>query len=182
MPKKLYQHLVAPGFGEGLDTRSADELRSMRAECEQAEAAISFSRRALHGRLDIVHAELRRRAEGGPNPLLDDLVAQLPRILAETQPVGASPRLLPTLEPSSGQDELQEQMMEFIDDVVGPNALTHLPQLDGHALGRCVAELSRLEAELSVARRQLHQQIDVLQGELSSRYGRGELSVEALLT
>ncbi|MPY95879.1 MAG: hypothetical protein GEV08_23335 [Acidimicrobiia bacterium] len=179
MPKPLYQHLTAPQFVEQLDARSPSELRAMRAECEQVEAAISFARRALHGRLDIVHAELRRRVEGAANPRLDDLVAQLPTILAETQPTGVtgSQRVLLTPEPSV----VQEELMGVVDAVAGPEALTHLSRLDDDALGATVGELSGLEQELSTARRQLHHQIDVLQAELTARYERGELSVETLL-
>lgn len=179
LPEPLYEPLTAPQFVEHLSERSAEELRDMRAACEQMEAAISFARRALHGRLDIVHADLRRRSEGGLSSRLADLVEQLPKILAETQPTGvaSSQRVLLAAEPSGAQDEL----MALVDGVVGPDALTHLAQLDEDEVESTVTALSDLEHELSTARRQLHRQIDLLQGELSSRYGRGELSVETLL-
>lgn len=179
MPKQLYQHLTAPLLIGDLAARSPDELRARRAECEGMEAAISYARRALHGRLDIVHADLRRRAEGRGDPRLEDLVARLPEILAETQPVGSasSLRLLVTPEPSAEVEDL----MVLVDEVVGPNALTHLAQLSDDEVGAAAARLADLEAEFSQARRQLHHNIDLLQAELSSRYGRGELSVETLL-
>lgn len=179
MPKQLYQHLTAPLRPEDLAERSPDELRARRTECEGLEAAISYARRALHGRLDIVHADLRRRTEGRGDPRLEDLVAQLPGILAETQPVGAagSLRVLVSPEPSA----VVEDLMALVDEVVGPNALTHLAKLDDEAVHAAAGRLGELEHEFSSARRQLHHNIDLLQAELSSRYGRGELSVETLL-
>ena len=36
----------------------SDEIRAMRAECQQAEVALSYLRRLIQGRLDIVHAYL----------------------------------------------------------------------------------------------------------------------------
>jgi hypothetical protein len=179
VPKQLYQHLTAPLSPDDLVATSPDELRARRADCEGMEAAISYARRALHGRLDIVHADLRRRAEGRDDPRLEDLVAQLPEILAETQPVGASGslRILVSPEPSA----VVEDLMALVDEVAGPNALTHLAQFDDEAVSSAATRLAELEHEFSVARRQLHHNIDLLQAELSSRYGRGELSVETLL-
>jgi hypothetical protein len=163
VPKQLYQHLTAPLSPDDLAATSPDELRARRADCEGMEAAISYA----------------RRAEGRGDPRLEDLVAQLPEIMAETQPVGASGslRILVSPEPSA----VVEDLMALVDEVAGPNALTHLAQFDDEAVSSAATRLAELEHEFSVARRQLHHNIDLLQAELSSRYGRGELSVEALL-
>ena len=49
-----------------LTDRSLGELRTMRLDCEQAEAAVSFTRRVLHGRLDLLASEEERRQEPQP--------------------------------------------------------------------------------------------------------------------
>ena len=73
------QRLLEPGYLTGLDTRSLPELRSMHEECAQAELALSYFRRLAQARMEILEAEVARRERGGS---LDDLVADLPRILS----------------------------------------------------------------------------------------------------
>ncbi len=176
---RLYEHLTGTHYIDGVSARSPAELRSMRAECEQMEAAISYVRRALHGRLDIVHAEERRRAHGDADAGLADLVASLPSILAETQPVGVGGSL--RIKVAVDQVGVQEELMAAVDAVAGPEALTHLPNLSDGELQSTAEGLAALEHEFSVARRQLHHQIDAVQAQLTSRYESGELSVDALL-
>src|SRR4051794_4394666 len=64
----LYGQLVEPAYRTGLAQRPLADLRAMRLECEHAEAAVSFTRRVLHGRLDILSGERQRRTEGAPRP------------------------------------------------------------------------------------------------------------------
>ena len=179
MANQLYQHLTAASYTESVSSRTPSELRAMRAECERMEAAISFARRALHGRLDIVDAEERRRVSGS-EPGLDDLVESLPQILAETQPAagGGSLRVLVGVD----QAGVQKELMAEVDELSGVDALVHLPELSDDELRSLRNRLSELEHELSVARRSLHQRIDAVQAELSARYERGELNVDGLLT
>lgn len=55
----------------------------MRLDCEQAEAAVSFTRRVLHGRLDLLASEVERRRE--PRPPTG------PRAAPRTAPAGTAP-------------------------------------------------------------------------------------------
>jgi hypothetical protein len=73
-----------------LVSRSDDELKALIAELEAEEREISRRRRILHGRLDILHAELvmrlqRKHREGEPLVSADDLDG-LSRILAGKKP------------------------------------------------------------------------------------------------
>ena len=66
--------VLAPEFLVGLSEIPLAELRARRREAEQEEADLSYLRRMLHGRIDIVSAELRRRSpDSTDGPLLDDL-------------------------------------------------------------------------------------------------------------
>jgi len=67
-----------------LPTLSDDELRNMIRELEKEEDEISFRRRVLHGRIDILRAELvarlREQVSAGEAQLAD--VGRLSEILA----------------------------------------------------------------------------------------------------
>ena len=55
--------VLDPEFVEGLRQISLDELRGRRKEAEQEETDLSYMRRLLQGRLDILRAELARRED-----------------------------------------------------------------------------------------------------------------------
>ena len=69
------------------------ELRSRREEAEEAD--ISYLRRLLQGRLDILRAKLVRRSQGGEQDVAG-LLAGLPAILTDDAPgtFSAIPRIL----------------------------------------------------------------------------------------
>ncbi|MDP9070608.1 MAG: aerial mycelium formation protein, partial [Actinomycetota bacterium] len=73
--------LLAEDYLEGLERLPLPELRRRKAECQEVEVAVSYLRRLVQGRLDIVEVDLRRRAGGEPADL-SDVVDRLPQILA----------------------------------------------------------------------------------------------------
>src|SRR5438067_320344 len=115
----------------------------MRADCEHLEGAISFSRRVLHGRLDILESEARRRRDGEAASVLDDLVLRLPHILAErdARPAGRGARRVVTPAPDCVRPELQDAL----DQVVGPSTLASLDALSDESIDRLTGELRVLE-------------------------------------
>jgi len=73
-----------------LVSRSDDELRALVAELEAEERDISRQRRILHGKLDILRAELvmrlQRKHNEGEAVISADDVQRLSRILAGEMP------------------------------------------------------------------------------------------------
>ncbi len=67
-----------------LGSLSDEELKQLKAELEQQEQALSFERRILHGKIDILRAELvaRLQRSGGRTVLGQVDVATLTEILA----------------------------------------------------------------------------------------------------
>ena len=170
--------LLADDYLGDLQTRPMDDIRAMRTECQEAEVGLSYVRRLAQGRIDIVAAELRRRAEGGPPGDLASLIEQLPQILAEhTRPPG--PGRLPTLLAPS-QDQEAEAASE-LDAIIDAGRLAALPELTDDEVRGLVDELTEYERSMSERRHLLHERIDALQAELTRRYKTGEASVESLL-
>src|SRR4051812_38239503 len=75
--------LLAPGYLDGLTSIPIDDLRSRRAECQNVEGSLSYLRRLVQGRLDIVLSELHRRQEGEESSDLSSIIDHLPEILSD---------------------------------------------------------------------------------------------------
>ncbi|MEZ5382669.1 MAG: hypothetical protein R2754_12875 [Microthrixaceae bacterium] len=148
------------------------DLRQLRNELQQAESGLSYVRRVLQGRLDIV-ADARARMDGRA---ADDLVAALSATLARNTHSGGSARPPQNLNPPA----FAEQLLACYErtaphDIGGVSELT-VPQLD-----ELLNSLAAAEAEVSTRRRRLHASIDALQAETVRRYRVGESSVDDLL-
>jgi Mg2+ and Co2+ transporter CorA len=158
-----------------LTARPLDEIRAMRTECREIEDKVSYRRRIIQGRLDIVASDLRRRAEGGSPGDLRTLVEQLPDILSD-KVRGSGPGRLPT-----GLNAPDEDITSDIDRAVGPDTLGDLPEMPDDAVADLARTIGELEREVSEARRGLFGRIDALNGELARRYGSGEADPGAIL-
>ncbi len=66
-----------------VEHRPMAEVRAMRAECQEIETGLSYLRRLVQGRLDIVDAESQRRRDGAEPGDLAELISQLPEILSD---------------------------------------------------------------------------------------------------
>lgn len=161
---------------DGLEQRSTDEIRAMRDECEEEESGVSFARRVLQGRLDILRAEALRRRDAGSDTAAS-ILDTLPGILSDdsvTPPTQA--RVSRFLVPPSVQHHRREVERLASDDL--------LASLDEHTdaeLTELVGQLADKERELSRLRRQLLDRLDRLQDELTRRYKTGVADVTQLL-
>src|ERR1700712_3159126 len=71
--------VLAEDYLAGLSELPMAEVRSLRDEAGQEETDLSYLRRLLQGRIDIVGAAMGRRSGSGDGRLVEEL----PRILAE---------------------------------------------------------------------------------------------------
>jgi hypothetical protein len=160
-----------------LEHRPMADVRAMRAECQEIETGLSYLRRLVQGRLDIVGAEMQRRRGGSPPGDLADLISQLPEILADRTRAPGFGRLPQLLAPGDVDAELTARL----DEIMGGHDLEMLPTLEDQDIDRVQNELETLERDVSNRRRQFFDLIDALQAEITRRYRTGEASVESLL-
>lgn len=171
--------VLEESFVEGLDELPMEELRQRRAECQELEEVLSYVRRVVQARLDIVLADLERRSSGRAGDTeadAADLVAKLPEILGERRG-GASTRLATYGDPAATSTELVER----VDAVVGEDTLARLADLDTTRVEWLAGALADVERSISDGRHSLHQHLDELQAEIVRRYKTGAVSVEEVL-
>ncbi len=149
---------------EGLDAAPLDEVRAMHEQCLEVETELSYVRRLAQARIDIVSAELDRRASGGS---VEDLVARLPSILADDHPRAdpAHSRLPRHLAPS-----MSITWRRGLEHLIGDSTLLNLPTLAVEDLEDTREQLRTLEREMSGRRRALHRVIDGIEAELAARH------------
>ncbi len=168
--------VLAPDWVGDPSALSMRELRERRGQAQAVEVTLSYQRRVAQGRLDIVAAERRRRNEGGDPLDHEQIVAQLSAILApHTRSPGAG-RLSQLLAPDPAGTDTAE-----LDAIAGPTVLASLHDVPDAELDELLGALADFEVRCSALRRELHDRIDLLQGEVVRRYRTGEATVENLL-
>lgn len=155
--------VLEPEYLQDLPDLELNEVRRRRDTAEDVEAQISYYRRLLHGRMDLLDFELRRRTGDEERSILE----ALPEILASGMVLGSEPNLkhietMPPLPSVTGR--------RLIDKIMDDGVLANLPELTDDEIHEAIDRLRDVENQLSGQRRQLHQVIDTLQDEMVSRY------------
>ncbi|MCQ4084618.1 ABC transporter substrate-binding protein [Streptomyces sp. RB6PN25] len=158
------------------------ELRALRRDAQREEADLSYLRRLLQGRIDILQAELARRsAPEGPAADAPDPEAQvldrLPEILTDgPSHVRSSARHVTLGTPHS--EEYRQRAEEMLADV----ELSDLAARTDSELHAGMARLVRHEQQVSRRRRKLQETVDGCSAEITRRYREGEARVDDLLS
>ena len=74
-----------PSFLDDLQSRTMEDLRTVRSRLQTLENSCSYVRRLIQGRVDIIGGELQRRREGGAEGDSGELIGRLPDILSEAR-------------------------------------------------------------------------------------------------
>ncbi|HEV3131097.1 MAG TPA: hypothetical protein VGY51_03970 [Acidimicrobiales bacterium] len=176
--KDELDRILTSTYLDGIEAKSLADIRSMRTECQEAEVALSYLRRLIQGRLDIVHAYLEHPGSDD-SPDLAALVEDLPAILSAGPGRPAGPGHLPLLlSPDTEESDLTAEL----DAVLGADEIGTLAELDIDQLNSIAGQLEAIESRVSVDRRALHERIDSLQAELVDRHKTGRASVDGLLS
>jgi len=156
-------HIRQPGYVEALGELPLEELRRRRDECLAEREYLSFLRRLVQGRAEILAAEVeRRRVEGSQGPLVERLAA----ILGGE---GQGPSRGEAVKVGLPEEELLLARRR-VERLVSDAAISDPAQLDDDRLAEAVDLLVREEQEVSEARGAVIEVLDRLQDELKRRY------------
>lgn len=168
--------MTDPSYLDGLEGWALQEVRVRRAEATEAETALSYLRRIVQGRLDIVAAEQDHRNHG-ERAELAALVEELPAILSGNVHAPGLGRL-PTL---MAPGELDPELERRLEEILPASRLSELSKLGEEGLRHAAEELTAFERSLSERRRAVFDVLDRLQDEIVRRYRTGEATVDSLL-
>ncbi|MGI5455944.1 aerial mycelium formation protein [Streptomyces sp. CA-249302] len=152
---------------------SLSELRTLRRDAQRDEADLSYVRRLLQGRIDILRAELARRSPAGAASVVD----RLPEILTDAPARHRSSARHVTLgTPHS------EEYRRLAADMLAEVELSDLAARTDLELNTAMGRLVRYEQQVSRRRQRLQGTTDECSGEIARRYREGEAQVDDLLT
>jgi len=166
--------VLSDGYLDGLADLPLSEVRVLRNEAEQEEADLSYLRRLLQGRVDIIKAELaRRRGELGESVSIID---ELPRILADERSPARGLGRHAVIEPSR-----VEEHRRLVERLVADSDLSALAGRTADQLEETLVRFGDHEREISEQRRAVQTVMDACASEITRRYREGEADVSALL-
>ncbi|GGZ77430.1 RsiG family protein [Streptomyces bluensis] len=155
------------------------DLRALRREAQRDEADLSYVRRLLQGRIDILRAELAGRggaAEGDGAAAPVGVVDRLPEILTDAPARHRSSARHVTLGTPQG-----EEYRALASDMLAEVELSDLQARTDDELGAGLRRLVRYEQQISRRRQQLQRTADGCSAEIARRYRDGEAQVSDLL-
>jgi hypothetical protein len=167
--RRRIDRVLDPEFLNGIGEFTIDEVRSRRADADQEEVDLSYARRLLQGRIDILRAERENRR--GAVPSLpgtrsdEAIVEALKRILSDApRPDRGGGRHL-ALTPSRVGEHRREAERAVAD--VGSSDLASIGDAE---LDEAIMHLTDIEVRVSRSRRQVQIVVDALTEEVARRY------------
>ena len=161
--KRRIDRILAEGYTDGLADLGLQDLKARRDECLAEREYLSFLRRLVQGRLDILRAERNRRREGGEGSLVD----QLASVLADEGGTG------PTRGEALRIHVPEEEMLlarRRVEAHVADAAISDPRALSDQDLDEVIGRLEGEEREVSGSRAEVMDRHDRLQDELKRRY------------
>lgn len=149
------------------------DVRGRRSEAHREETDLSYLRRVLHGRIDIIAAEQARRADGGEGRLVDRLSA----ILRDEPSASARSARHMDVDPGAEPGEYRARVEALLS---GPEMTAVLDRPDAD-LGTALETLREYEREVSGYRSRVQTVVDRFGAELTRRYREGHATVDDLL-
>ena len=162
LERRRIDQIREPEFLADLPEIPLKELRSRRDLADTVETELSYYRRLLHGRMDLLAFEQRRRRGEETRSLID----ALPEILTGRERTGeAKARHLSTELPY-----LPLKGKRHLDRILGNDLMIRMSEMTEDELSEAGTELTELEAEVSGLRQEVQSVLDRLQTAVIARY------------
>lgn len=174
--RRRIDQVLDPSFTEDLESLSIEDIRERRDMLDDLDTEFSYYRRILHGRMDLLDFELRRRSGEETRSIIE----ALPEILSDGATGSTSNPL---------DRELSLETPEFagagrrqVDKALSDDFLAHLPLLEDAELSEIREGLAASESEISKQRRAVYDAHDLIVAELTRRYRDGAANADELLS
>lgn len=177
--RRPIDRVLSPGYADDLSVLTPEELRDRRHEAEQEEVDLSYARRLLQGRLDLLRSEQTSRRGDTPNSpepgertdaeIVRDIVAAI----SEDGPRrdhGLGRHL--DVEPSRVGEHRRAAELAVADPHV-----SDAHELSDDELAEAIVRIADLEHAVSLNRQRVQQVTDALTEEVARRFREGELTV-----
>ncbi|MEW1999808.1 aerial mycelium formation protein [Streptomyces coelicoflavus] len=157
------------------------EVRTLRRDAQREEADLSYVRRLLQGRIDILRAELAERGSTSSSSVVTtaatgSVVERLSEILADAPArQRSSARHVTLATPRS------EECRRLAAEMLGEVELSDLAARTDGELTAGMGRLVRYEQQVSRNRQRLQRTADDCSAEIARRYREGEAQVDDLL-
>ena len=148
------------------------DLRAERDSLRKHEDAVSFVRRLAQGRVDLVAAVRRHKADGTGAVSVAEIVRS---------GVGPAPSTGSARPPRDTEVSADHPLLTEFDALCDQLGFDNMADLDDVGLQALESGLKAFETNQSDIRRQLFDRIDALTAELVRRYRDGDASVDTLL-
>ncbi len=178
--RRPIDRVLSPGYAEDLGGLSAEELHEHRQEAEQEEVDLSYARRLLQGRLDLLRAEQAQRRDDpeghvpagqrSDEEIVRDLVAAMTTDESPRRDHGLGRHL--DVEPSRVGEHRRAAELAVADPRVSDT-----DNLTDEQLAEAIERIAGLEQQVSLNRQRVQQVSDALTEEVSRRFRDGELAV-----
>jgi hypothetical protein len=170
--RRRIDRVLAEDYLDGLTKRSLEDVRVLRHEAEQEEADLSYLRRLIQGRADLVRAEHQSRTGSDTASLVDRLADVLSDGPRSSHGLGRHI----TVEPSRVAEH-RRRVEQLIADV----GLSDVGSRGLDELSRTLTLLEENERQISQLRHRVQGVMDACTAEIARRYRDGEADVSTLL-
>jgi len=162
LERRRIDQILEPEFTTDVSNLPLPDLRARRDLADVVENELSYYRRLLHGRMDLLAFEQRRRRGEETRSLID----ALPEILTGRDRTGGGPaRHLSTELPY-----LPVKGKRHLDRILGNDLMIRMSEMTEEELAEAATELTELERETSAIRQEVLGVLDRLQSEVVARY------------
>jgi hypothetical protein len=151
-PSDRRRTLTHAAHSPHLEGLSLGELRAYRKQLSAEEDKVSYWRRLVHARLDVLEARVQNSGTLS--------ISQIVRVLGDTG-AGRARTALVAIRSAEPLPDLP---------VLAETWITEIDPQDDDAIAEAMDRLRMAEAQLSAYRRALHQRIDEATGDLINRY------------
>ena len=169
--RRRIDQILDPKFTDDLADIDNAALKARCDLCEDVELELSYERRMLQGKIDLLAFEGRRRTGRETRSLIE----ALPEILAEHGPSGGTEHGLPDRNAPAVTPDLDHPGRRREDRAISADFLAHLVDLDEAELDSTIAEMRAVEQEVSSRRRRVHGALDAVLAEVAVRLRDGRL-------